>query len=97
MIVPTSRDTCLWDRFHLIDDFKRLWEAAGLVFAVNEAPVTLDVEHAATTLHKNGFNPDLILNQLRQTGGLGVVVSLGAIGDAYRHVRLLPYRRFSRP
>jgi hypothetical protein len=60
-------------------------EAPGLVFAVDEPAVRLNVEDAAGTLDELGVEAVLALDGGRQTGGPGVVVSLHAVGNADLH------------
>ncbi len=60
-------------------------EAPGLVLAVDEPAVRLDVKDAAGTLDELGVEVVLALDGGRQTGGPGVVVSLHAVRDADLH------------
>ena len=60
-------------------------ELAGFLFAVNKVAVNLYVEHASRAFDHFRFDAQFLLNGLRQTGGLGVVVSLHAVLDGYCH------------
>jgi ABC-type phosphonate transport system ATPase subunit len=60
-------------------------EAPGLVFAVDEPAIGLDVEDAASTLDELCVEAVFALDGGRQTGGPGVVVSLHAVRDADLH------------
>jgi ABC-type phosphate/phosphonate transport system ATPase subunit len=60
-------------------------EAPGIVLAVDEPAVRLDVENAAGTLDELRVEAVFALDGGRQTGGPGVVVSLHAIRDADLH------------
>ncbi len=60
-------------------------EAEGLVLRVDELPVEGDVEDAAVPALEVSGQPELLLDGGLQTGGLGVVVSFGAVGDQDLH------------
>jgi len=68
-----------------VDDFLVIWEAPGLVFAVDELAVRLDVENAAGPFDEIGLDAELFLDSGRQTGGLGEVASDAAVGDGDLH------------
>ena len=72
-----------------VQDLVVLGKAPRLVFAVDQVSVGFDVENTALALDELGLDSEFVLDRFRQTGGLGQVVSLHAIGD--RHV----HRRFS--
>jgi len=75
----------LRERCQLVEHLVVLGEAADLVLAEDEPPIRLDVEDPARTLDELGLDPELLLDRGRQTGGLGQIVSLHAIGDADLH------------
>ena len=55
------------------------------MFAENHLAVGLDVENAAGTFDHFSIDSEAFLDRIRQTGGLGVVVSLHAVLDADFH------------
>ncbi len=77
-------------RLQLIDYVVGSGKLPCLVLGVNEFSIHLHVEYTTTPFHKNSFNPDFILNRVRQTGGPRQVVSLCAVGNLDRHVHRLP-------
>lgn len=85
-----NRRTRSGHRLQLINHVVGPGELPGLVLAIEELPIRLHVKHPTAPFHKNSFNPDLILNRVRQTGGPGQVVSLRAVGNSDRHVHRLP-------
>ena len=62
-----------------------LGEAAGLVLAEDQVAVEADIEDPAGALDQFGFYPVFALDCLRQTGGLGQVVSLLTVLDRNVH------------
>ncbi len=60
-------------------------KAAGLLLAVDQLAINFDVENAATALDHLDCDAELILDRVRQTGGLGRVVSLYTIFDGNVH------------
>ena len=60
-------------------------EAAGLVLREDEVAVGDDVEDAAAAFDQLGLDTELALQPGLQTGGLGQVVSLHAVGDGDPH------------
>jgi hypothetical protein len=58
------------------------------VLAIDQLAVGLHVEDAAGALDQAGFEAQPLLERGRQTGGLGLVVSLTAIRDGDVHVAL---------
>jgi hypothetical protein len=68
------------------DDLSGLREATGIMLAPDFLAVYHDVEDATGPFDEFGAHPDLLLDCIRQTGGIGVVVSLAAIGDSDGHV-----------
>lgn len=70
-----------------IEDFLIFGKPPGLVFAVNQLAVRLYVEDAASSLDEPRLDAQFPLDGGPQTGGLGKVVSLHAVGDADLHGR----------
>ena len=70
---------------HCIENFPMLRKAAGLLLTVDQLAIDFDVENAATALDHFDRNAELTLDRVRQTGGLGRVVSLYAILDGNVH------------
>jgi hypothetical protein len=68
-----------------VQHLRVLWETTGLVLAVNEPAVNLDVEDASGPLDKRRLDVEFVLDGGRQTGGFGVVVSLHAVGNGDVH------------
>ena len=68
-----------------VEDFAVLRKPAGFLLAVDQGTVNLDIEDAAATLNERRLNPDLLLDCIRQTGGMWKVVSLHAILNGYLH------------
>jgi hypothetical protein len=62
-------------------------EAMGVVLRVDALAVERHVEHAAVAALEASGDPELLLDRGLQTGGLGVVVSFGAVGDLDVHDR----------
>ena len=60
-------------------------EAVRLVLRVDALVVEHDVEHTAVSALKARGDSELLLDGGLQTGGLGVVVSFGAVGDLDVH------------
>lgn len=58
---------------------------SGLMLGVDSAAVDFHVEDPAPSCDQLGLNAFCIPNCIRQTGGFGQVVSLGAIGNPYLH------------
>ena len=54
--------------------------------AEDERPVRLDIEDTTRALDQLGPVAELILDDVRQTGGSRQIVSLAAVGDADLHV-----------
>jgi hypothetical protein len=75
-------------------------EAIGLVLRVDTLAVERHVEHTTVPALEASGDPELFLDGGLQTGGLGVVVSFGAVGDLDVHAcssfpaRLQPLGRF---
>ena len=61
-------------------DFLVLREASGVVLRVNRRPIDDHVEDAFVTFRQRRLDADRGLDGGRQTGGLGGVVSLRALG-----------------
>ena len=72
-------------RPELRQDFVIGREAAGLVFRVDPLPVDGDIEDSAAPLDQFRLDSRTLLNCFRQTGGIGQVVSLHAVGDGDLH------------
>ena len=64
-------------------------EAIRLVLRVDALAVERHVEHATVPALEASGDPELLLDRGLQTGGLGVVVSFGAVGDLNVHWPLL--------
>src|SRR3972149_6471723 len=64
-------------------------EAVGHLIVVDRLPVDLHGEDAARALAEVGGDPVRVLDGGLQTGGLGEVVSLSAVGDPGVHPTLL--------
>jgi hypothetical protein len=64
-------------------------ETVGLILRVDALAVERHVEHAAVPALEASGDAELLLDRGLQTGGLGVVVSFGAVGDLDVHVDLL--------
>ena len=62
-----------------------LGKSAGLFLGVNQFAVGLDVEDTAGAFDQFRFDIQLFLERIRQTGGLGVIVSHHAVFDADVH------------
>ncbi len=61
-------------------------EAAGLFLAVDQLAVDLDVKDSPAAFDEFNVDVEFGLNRIRQTGGLGRVVSLYAILNGNVHV-----------
>jgi len=61
-------------------------ESAGFLLAVDQLTVDFDVEDAPAAFDEFGSDAELRLDRVRQTGGLGRVVSLYAILNRNVHV-----------
>ena len=55
------------------------------MFREYDGIIRLDVKDAAAALDQLGIESHILLDDGRQTGGLGQVVSLYAIGNGYVH------------
>ncbi len=73
----------------LVEDFLVGGEAVGDLVVVGDLAVDGDGEDAAVTLFEAGGDAELLLDGGLQTGGLGEVVSLSAVGDQNVHPFLL--------
>ncbi len=62
-----------------VQHFLVLWKPAGFLLAVDQLAVDLDIEDAAAALDQLAFDAELALDRIRQTGGLGLVVSFHAV------------------
>jgi hypothetical protein len=69
----------------LAENLLWLGETARLALAEDLLSIHHDVEDAAGAFDELGLGPGLLLNDFRQTGGLGVVVSLSAVRDGDLH------------
>jgi hypothetical protein len=67
-----------------------LGESAGPVLAPDFGAVHVDVKHAAGPLDQLGVDVECFLDGLRQTGGLGAVVSLYTVLDTHFHLCASP-------
>ena len=61
-------------------------KSAGFLLAVDQLAVDFDVEDAPAALDELGVDAEFGLNGVRQTGGLGSVVSFHAVLDGNVHV-----------
>ena len=77
---------------NLSEDLLVRREAIRLVLRVDALAVERDVEHTAVSALKARGDSELLLDGGLQTGGLGVVVSFGAVGDLDVHRYLLSIR-----
>lgn len=68
------------------EHFGVLGESAGLFLTVDELAVHLDVKDSAAAGDHLDLNLELALDGIRQTDGLGLVVSLHAVFDRNVHV-----------
>ncbi len=69
-----------------VEDFRMFRESAGFLLAVDQLTVDFDVEDSPAAFDEFGLNAELRLDRVRQTGGLGRVVSLYAILNRNVHV-----------
>jgi hypothetical protein len=79
----------LLDGADLFEDLGVLGEAVGDLVVVDDLAVDGDREDAAVPLFEAGGDAELLLDRGLQTGGLGEVVSLPAVGDEDVHPLLL--------
>ena len=79
----------LFEDVDLVENFLVGGEAVGDVLVVDELTVDGDLEDAAVARLERGGDAVLVLDRGLQTGGLGQVVSLGAVGDLDVHQFLL--------
>ena len=68
-----------------IQYFPVFGEAAGFQLAPHAPTVKVDVENPAAPCNDFRLDAELAFNRLRQTGGPGKIVSLGAVLDANLH------------
>jgi hypothetical protein len=80
---PAIRST--GERFHLVDDFVVLGKSTDVKLVPDLLTIDMDVEHAARSFDQLGVHGVFRLDRFRQTGGLGIVVSLHAVLDADLH------------
>jgi hypothetical protein len=75
----------------LAEHFLGLRKTPRDVLAVDEPAVGLDVKNAAAAFDELSLDSELLVDGVRQTGGLGGVVSLHAVfdGDLHRSFLLL--------
>ncbi len=77
--------------------FPLLGEASGLFFGVDQLSLDADVKNATAPLDQLHLDPVIPApNRVRQTGGLGTIVSLASITYRYFHIRP-PCRTRSHP
>ena len=83
-----ATDECsrLGHRAQLPNNLVVFREPAGLVFAEDQLAVDLDVEDPAASGNEFGLDTIFDLDRIRQTGGVGEIVSFVAIGDGNVHV-----------
>lgn len=79
--------SALEQRAELVEDLVVLGKAAGLFLAEQELIAGFHVENSAVAGDELCFDVVCVLDRGRQTGGLGEVISLGAVGDADLHRR----------
>ena len=68
------------------EHFGVLGESACLFLAVDELAIHLDVKNSAAAGDHLDLNLELTLDSVRQTDGLGLVVSLHAVFDGNMHI-----------
>ena len=68
--------------------FRVLWKPAGFLLAVDQLAVDLDIEDAPGALDQLAGDAELALDRIRQTGGLGLVISLHAVFNRNVHLDL---------
>ena len=68
------------------EHFGVLGESAGLFLTVDELAIHLDVKDSAAAGDHLDLDLELTLDGVRQTDGLGLVVSLHAVFDGNAHV-----------
>ena len=81
---PSQRDR-LFCRRDLIQHLMVLGETTGHVLGVEKLAVHVNIKDAAMTLDQLAIYPVFVLDFGRQTGGLRLVVSLGAVLDTDVH------------
>ncbi len=69
-----------------VQHFRMFRESAGFLLAIDQLAIDFDVEDAPAALDEFGVDVELGLDRIRQTGGLGRVVSLYAIFNGNVHV-----------
>ena len=69
-----------------VQDFRVFGESAGFLLAVDQLAVDFDVEDSPAALDEFDGDVEFGLDRVRQTGGLGRVVSLYAIFNGNVHV-----------
>ena len=70
-----------------------LGEAVDVVLAEDHLAVAHDVENPASTLDQRRLDTAVVLDRGGQTGRLGLVVSLHAVGDRNLHPWSAPWLR----
>jgi hypothetical protein len=73
-----------------LDDLSIFGKSPGLMFAVDQVAVGLDIEDAAAALDQFALDAELVLDCFRQTDGLWRVVSLNAVFDRNVHIVSFP-------
>lgn len=68
-----------------VDDLGVLGKAFLGVLGEDEVAVRDDVEHTVGPFDQLGVDAERVLDGGRQTGGLGQVLSTGAVGNRQRH------------
>ena len=72
-----------------LDDLTVLRETIQRAFGEDQGTVDRDLEHAALRRQQLGLRAKGVLQLSRQTGGQGLVVSLGAVFDLDPHAVLI--------
>ncbi len=68
-----------------VQHFLVLWKPAGFLLAVDQLAVDFDIEDAAAALDQLALDAEFALDRIRQTGGLGLVISLHAVFNRNVH------------
>jgi len=76
----------------LDENFLVLGKAAGFLLRIDFPAVEDHVEDTSAAFNQLGFAACLLLDRIRQTGGLRMIVSLHAIRDGDLHRVLGPFK-----
>ena len=89
----TQIDAALLEGVDLVENLLVVWKAMGDLVVVDDLPVDVHREDTAVSFFQAGGDAVFGLDGGLQTGGLGEVVSLAAIGDLDVHPFLLSDKR----